>query len=235
MGATKAEAIHDVADPVRFVHAELHRTGLHLTDDQREELGQEGLAILCKMAQDFDGRGRFSGYAARYLRGKLIRAWHRMNEHHVERGVNGARQWEYLPESVSLQGLTKGGQGNGTSAGGTGQNGESGSDTDGYVAEESIGQLTYSDPDGALLGLRGHNGVEYHSTLMLASSAIVRNLRAALIPQVSQEADDTVQVALLRGLDLHRSEIADRLGLTEFEVRFALMRLDRLGIDLGQR
>lgn len=222
MSAVKPEPIHDVADPERFVGSQLAACGLHLTDDQREELHAEGMLILVQLADAYapkNGRSRFSGYAAKYLRGRIMRAWHRMNEHHVERGRNGKRHWEYLPESVSLQGLSSG----------------NGHDDDGETEPDLIYSLTHEDAESPLLALRGMTRAEFHGTLMHASSALIRSLRSALVPELSREADETVKVALLRGLDLNRDEIASRLKLSDFEVRCALVRLERIGLDLAKQ
>lgn len=236
VSAVKPKPMHDVADPERFVGSQLAACGLLLTDDQREELHAEGMLILVELSVAFDGRGRFSGYAARYLRGRLMRAWHRTNEHHVERGQNGKRTWEYLPEAISLQGLVEQRSSRVQDADvGAGEGGSNGAGSHNGTTDDRIYSASAEDPDNRLLHLRGMTRIEFHGTLMHASSSLIRSLRAALVPTLAREADETVKVALLRGLDMPRDEIAERLGLTDFEVRCALFRLERIGLDLAEQ
>lgn len=107
-------ALHDVKDAEGFVQATINRARLVLSPDEREELAAEGLAILCKLAGDWQPRregyqqdGRFSGYAAMYLPRKLGDAWHRMHPEHLLRTQpDGGRRWQYGDRAVSLNAMT---------------------------------------------------------------------------------------------------------------------------------
>ena len=109
-------AIHDIRDAEGFVKATLKQSGIRFSTEEREELVCEGLAILCEMAERFepqregyDQPGRFSGYAARYLPGRLGRAWHRHHrEHRVEVGADGKRHWVYGQAPQSLDAIPPG-------------------------------------------------------------------------------------------------------------------------------
>lgn len=113
----------DIEDPGAFVHATINKwqrpTGergpIPLSQDEREELHAEGMAILCKLARDFrphmdgyDQEGWFSGYAAMFLPRKLGDAWHRMHPDHllVTDPETGKRRWQYKEKAVSLDALT---------------------------------------------------------------------------------------------------------------------------------
>lgn len=112
----------DVRDPAAFVQGTINRFcratasrgPIVLSQDERDELHAEGLAILCKLAQEFephrDGyeqEGRFSGYAAMYLPRKLGDAWHRLHPEHTLRvQPEGGRKWTYGERAVSLEAVT---------------------------------------------------------------------------------------------------------------------------------
>lgn len=119
---TQPVAILDIRDAEGFVQATINRWQhptrergrIELSDIEREELAAEGMAILCKLRQQFnphmDGyaqAGRFSGYAAMYLPRKLGDAWHRMHdEHQLRTQPDGGRRWHYGERAVSLEALT---------------------------------------------------------------------------------------------------------------------------------
>lgn len=83
-------SLHDVEDAEAFVQATINKGGLRLTPEQRDELAAHGMFRLVEMARKYQpGRGgldaetsRFSGFAAKYLPGKLSDHWHRMNDGH---------------------------------------------------------------------------------------------------------------------------------------------------------
>lgn len=103
-------ALHDVKDIEGFVRATITKGRLRLTPEERDELTGEGLRIMCKLAQDYEpGRNgldaassKFSGYAAKYLPGKLSDAWHRLQGHRVATKPDGSRAWQYDPPVTSL-------------------------------------------------------------------------------------------------------------------------------------
>lgn len=108
-------ALHDVKDAEGFVRATIAKGRLRLTPEQRDELTQEGLRIMCKLANDYEpGRNgqdasasKFSGYAAKFLPGKLSDAWHRLQGHRLSTQPDGVRQWQYDPAPVSLEKMTE--------------------------------------------------------------------------------------------------------------------------------
>jgi len=106
-------ALHDVKDASAFVHATINRSRIVLTLAEREDLHAEGMAIMVKLARDYqphiaghDHEGRFSGYAAMYLPRKLGDVWHRNHpEHQLRTQDDGKRRWEYSERAVSLDAL----------------------------------------------------------------------------------------------------------------------------------
>lgn len=106
-------SLHDVANVEAFVQATINRARLVLTQDERDELVAEGVAIMVKLAADwepqregYEGAGRFSGYAAQFLPRKLGDAWHRAHpEHTLRTEGDGKRRWHYGERAVSVQAL----------------------------------------------------------------------------------------------------------------------------------
>lgn len=83
----RAVSLHDIDDVDRFVRAAVHRRpGKPLDRELEDELVREGIVAMLKLAQQykpgFGGRdpakSRFSGFAAKYLPGKLDDALHRL-------------------------------------------------------------------------------------------------------------------------------------------------------------
>jgi hypothetical protein len=107
--------LYDVKDAEGFVRATIAKGHLLLTEEQRDELTQEGLRIMWKLSSDYEpGRNgldastsKFSGYAAKYLPGKLSDAWHRLQGHRLVTLSDGSRKWKYDPTPVSIDKLTK--------------------------------------------------------------------------------------------------------------------------------
>lgn len=100
--------LDDIRDCEAFVRSQLPR--VILTPDLREELIAEGLRILVELHARYEpGRGgqdatesSFSGYAAKYLPGKLRDAWHRLEgTHHLVTNGDG-REWRYDEKPRSL-------------------------------------------------------------------------------------------------------------------------------------
>lgn len=113
--------LHDIDDVEGFVNATLNAfergdrpEWARLRGPEREELVLEGIAIMYELAGRYEPRrgehtqdGRFSGFAAAFLPKKLGDAWHRLHPHHryVTDPDTGKRDWQYLQEAVSLDGL----------------------------------------------------------------------------------------------------------------------------------
>lgn len=103
-----ALAVHDVRDARGFVIRAL--PNVTLSPDAREELIAEGVRILLEMAERYrPGHGgrdpsgsRFSGYAARFLPGKLLDAWRRTEGHSCHHLPDGTRQWRPPPQTIPL-------------------------------------------------------------------------------------------------------------------------------------
>lgn len=107
-------ALYDVRDCESFVQATLNASRRVYGPDEREELVCEGLRIMCELAaryepqrEGYDGQGRFSGFAAKYLRLKLEDAYHRMHpEHRLVAQPDGKRRYHYGEKAVSLEAMT---------------------------------------------------------------------------------------------------------------------------------
>ena len=119
---TATVALFDVDDVEAFVQATLNRFcqansrrgHIVLAPDERDELVLEGLAIMQRLANQFEPHregyaqaGRFSGYAAQMLPRKLGDAWHALHpEHQLVTQPDGKRRWQYERPSVSLDAIT---------------------------------------------------------------------------------------------------------------------------------
>lgn len=107
-------ALHDIRDAEAFVQATLNASKRVYGPDEREELVAEGLRIMVELARNFTPRrdgydkdGRFSGYAAKFLRLKLEDAYHRLHpEHRLVTQPDGRRRYLYGDRAVSLDALT---------------------------------------------------------------------------------------------------------------------------------
>ena len=110
---TTVVVLHDVDDVEAFVQATLNASGIAFERDERDELVLEGLAIMYRLADQFEPHrpgysqpGRFSGYAAMFLPRRLTDAWHRLHpEHCYVTRPDGGREWYFAEQPVSLDGL----------------------------------------------------------------------------------------------------------------------------------
>lgn len=103
--------LHDIDDVEGFVCATIERSRIQPTEQEKEELIQDGLCILYALAEKFEPHregyaqaGRFSGFAAQFLPRRLGDAWHSRHPEHV-RVVNpdtGKREWKYRESPISL-------------------------------------------------------------------------------------------------------------------------------------
>lgn len=111
--------IQDVEDAEAFVYSMIQRalpTAI-LTPEIREELMQTGMVLLQSMAnrdksvlgsgEHTDG-SKFSGYASRFLPGKLRDAWHKMEGHTLRQGLEGKREWVINDKPMSLERIMEG-------------------------------------------------------------------------------------------------------------------------------
>lgn len=98
-------SLGDVLDVENFVGKTLRRSRIRFASDEFDELLCEGIAIMYQLNSKWDGRGRFSGYAAAYLPKRLGAAWHRLHPEHVEvTDHEGRRRFEYLEPPTSYEG-----------------------------------------------------------------------------------------------------------------------------------
>lgn len=114
-----AVKIHDIVDAEAFVYTMMRRalpTAI-LTPETREELLQTGMVLLQGMANkdksqsgsgEHDGGSKFSGYASRFLPGKIRDAWHKMEGHTLRQGPEGKREWVINDKPVSLERIMEG-------------------------------------------------------------------------------------------------------------------------------
>ena len=112
--------LYDIRDPSAFVQGTINAFTaatarrpwpIVLSAEEREELHQEGLAILYRLSGTFETRregyeqdGRFSGHAAMFLPRKLGDAWHRMHpdsHQQVHDPESGKRVWARPPDSFA--------------------------------------------------------------------------------------------------------------------------------------
>lgn len=102
-------SIFNIRDAEGFVRSSLPR--VLMTADMRDELVAEGLRILTDMAARYQpGRNgqdpttsSFSGYAGKFLPGKLRDAWHRLEGHTLTTNRDdGKREWQYPSKPVSI-------------------------------------------------------------------------------------------------------------------------------------
>lgn len=110
MQMDSAVPLHDIDDAEAFVRANIRKSGVMLTPDEREELVAEGLVILCDMATKFikrmdgyDRDGSFAGYASRFLPKRMKEAYHSLHPEHVQRtDKDGKKYIEYRDKPWSL-------------------------------------------------------------------------------------------------------------------------------------
>lgn len=109
---TRPVSFYDIQDGEAFVRSQLPR--VLMTADRKEELIQEGLRILTEMANRYQPgkngldptESRFSGYASKYLQGKLRDQWHRMEGHSLITLADGKRKWNTGAKVSSLDAMT---------------------------------------------------------------------------------------------------------------------------------
>ncbi|MCA1572673.1 MAG: hypothetical protein LC798_20735 [Chloroflexi bacterium] len=101
--------LHDIRDAEGFVAANIHKSRIILSADEREDLLAEGLAILCDLARKYEPHrpgyahaGSFAGYAAKYLPGRMRDAFYAMHPEHVARREDGRRIYEHGTRPMSI-------------------------------------------------------------------------------------------------------------------------------------
>lgn len=116
MQLTSKVALHDVLDVEAFVRSTIAKGRLRLTVDEREELVGEGMLIMVRLAKAYEpgrngldpAQSKFSGYAAKFLPGKLSDANHRLQEsHRLVTLETGERRWQYDTPPASLDAVVE--------------------------------------------------------------------------------------------------------------------------------
>lgn len=113
----RSTSLHDIDDVRAFAKAIVARFIKPQMGEEsdRDELIQEAVCLLYELAERFEPHregyaqpGKFSGYAARFLPGKVIDAWHRLHpEHQCVTQPDGKRRWVYdIPKTVSEQSVS---------------------------------------------------------------------------------------------------------------------------------
>lgn len=106
--------VYDIRDAKNFVYTLLGWSRLaNMEFHEREDLCAEGMLILLDLASKFkphmDGYeqpGRFSGYAARFLPGKVRSAYYKMHPEHLQKtNAEGKRYYQHGEQPKSYEEL----------------------------------------------------------------------------------------------------------------------------------
>lgn len=209
--------LHDITDVQAFAYHHLQLTGLELAVAEREELHAEAVALLYEMAERWNGEGWFSGYASRYLPGRIISAWRKLHREHAYRTApDGSREWVWgrTPDSLDRP-LT---------------------DTSHMTLADTI-----LDPRGSLgaapdaepleLVMRDVPAGTYLGTpvhlLLGDDDALASTVRSALAGQLEDEIDLHLRVSVMAAAGMSRAQIRSHLGLSADDVRAIFGRLRR--------
>jgi hypothetical protein len=103
-------AVLDIRDAEGFVANALNKSGVRLSLEEKTEMLAEGITILLELAVRYKPRldgytqdGTFSGYAGRFLPGRLQDAYYRLHpEHQLKRGADGRKVREFGQPALSL-------------------------------------------------------------------------------------------------------------------------------------
>lgn len=213
---TAIVALHDVHDVNAFAAEHLTLTGLTLGADEREELHAEAVALLYHLESKWDGRGRFSGYASRYLPGRIIGSWRKLHREHSYRTVEGGgREWQWgtapdsldrpIGESLTLIDVQ------------TDPRGNLGASPDTDPLEFVMTDL----PAGSYVGTPVH--------LLVGDEVggLASTVRRALAESLDDEVDLHLRVSVMAASGKSRDEIRQALGLTADDMRAIFGRLRR--------
>lgn len=213
--------LHDIQDVQAFAGEHLKLTGLTLGHDEREEMHAEAIALLYHLENAWDGRGRFSGYASRYLPARIISAWRKQHREHSYRSTpDGGRAWDWgqAPDSLDRK-VTSTTQGD-------------------HVGARTLAD-TLTDPR-AILGAMQPGDPLDHVTAdipaptyvgtpvhLVTASDLERTVRGALRESLDDEVDLHLRVSIMLAAGKPREEVRDELGLTADDMRAILGRLRR--------
>ena len=245
-------AIHDVLDAEAFVIAAMRTSGITPGRDETEDVICAGMLVLCEMGARYQPRlagyatnGRFSGYASKYLPGRIRDAYFQMHENIVVRvDATGHKRREFLPTAVRLSPPSDWDVGSNTDdPGGTAYD-QAENDADDRA-------LAVTDSFDPLLDLWTTTHQTPRTTARMPAPTIptavtarangapppefIHSISGALRGQLASEYQFTARVAWLRGLDLDRAAIVRYLSpCTDLDVRMAIERLRRIGKDLNE-
>lgn len=211
-------ALHDIHDVQAFAGEHLKLTGLTLGHDETEDMHAEAVALLYQLAQAWDGRGRFSGYASRYLPARIISAWRKQHREHSYRSTpDGGRAWDWGQQPDSLnRPLT------GSAGGETRTLADSLTDPRAILGAmqppDPLEHVTSDIPNPTYVGTPVH---------LITGSDLERTVRGALRESLDDEIDLHLRVSVMLATGKPREEVRDQLGLTADDMRAILGRLRR--------
>lgn len=253
-------AIHDVKDAEAFVIAAMRTSGITPGRDETEDVIGAGLLVLLEMGARFQPRlagyernGRFSGYASKYLPGRIRDAYFQMHENIVVRvDATGHKRREFLPHPVRLSPPSDWSEM--SSDPGADMGGNDGAEND--ADDRALAVADQLDPlldlwtSCARVPPRSKTPTRRNATSMPAPTIptavtarangsppheFLNSIHGALHGQLASEYQFTARVAWLRGLDLDRTAIVRYLApCTDLDVRMAIERLKRIGRDLNE-
>lgn len=235
-----AVGLHDIDDCEKFVRATVHRKpGLRLAEDLEEELVREGIVALTRMAERYEpgygGRdpagSRFSGYAAKYLPGKLDDALHRLRGDALSTKVEAVclTCGQRLPWLEDEQ-LCRGEQ----------------LDVDGAYEHDPAVMIrdekrawSYAEQADSLDRIHDAPGGSEHITALQSNDSPSMTLEAtlartaiALEQQWTRDRDVTLKVARLLGEGNSSEDTAQALGIRGREVTIAVDRIRRVAHNI---
>lgn len=236
-------AVHDVNDAEAFVIHAMQTSGINPARDETEDVIAAGLLVLVEMGQRYKPRmpgytadGRFSGYAARWLPGRIRDAYYQMHENIIVRvDADGHKRREFLPTPLRLSPPSDWGDSTNDDPG---FNREGENDADDRA-------LSVTDQRDPLLDLWTTTrttmpapsiptSVTATDTNRTPPPEFLTSISGALHGQLASEYQLTARVAWLRALDLDRAAIVRYLApCTDLDVRMAIERLKRIGTDLN--
>lgn len=236
-------ACHDVLDVEAFVIKAMRTSGITPGRDETEDIVMAGIVVLYDMANRYkpqmDGYarpGRFSGWAAKYLPGRIRDAYFQMHENIVVRvDTEGHKRREFLPAPVRLSPPSDWGD----------VDGHNSDDSDPGENDADDRALSVTDQHDPLIDLYTRRAARMPAPTIPTSATaqgangippteFLTSINGALRGQLASEYQFTARVAWLRGLDLDRAAIVRYLApCTDLDVRMAIERLRRIGKDLG--
>lgn len=237
---SSAVSLHDIEDVERFVRAAVHRRpGKRLDSELEAELVREGIVAMLKLGQQYEpgfggrdpSKSRFSGYAAKYLPGKLDDALHRLRGDVLATRIDAtcpkgcelliSIQWtdglKLLCPSCQERELVKG---------------DARREWEYAQEPDSLDKIGESTPSG-LDGIRALQSSDDALEEPAESDLLVR-LGAALDAQHARDRKRVLGVARMLNEGHNVSAIAIELGIRSSEVNDAVDRMRRVAHHVVQ-